>query len=85
MAHSVADSTEVPSPHSFHVVTSCQRLPEATIAATLLAKRAGSRTRRGLSSGRQKPGDTEYEVVATWVALAGAYWCQSFGWVAQVA
>ena len=55
-AHSTADSTEVPSPHSLKVVTSCQGSPEATMELTLEFQVVRSRPRRTASPFFQNPG-----------------------------
>ena len=47
LAHCCADSTLVPSPHSFNVVISCHGALLAIIDCTFVAQRAGSRARRG--------------------------------------
>ena len=47
--HWVASSTEVPSPHSFQVVMSCQGSFDATISATAVAKAEGERAKRGVA------------------------------------
>ena len=49
-AHSSADSTEVPSPHSLNVVTSCHGAFEATMDLMLSVQRVRSRVRRGADS-----------------------------------
>jgi hypothetical protein len=55
--HAVASSTDVPSPHSLKVVTSCQGAPDATMSRTFWFQVVASRARRGaVSDFFQKPG-----------------------------
>ena len=55
-AHSTADSTEVPSPHSLNVAISCQGSPEVTMERTFDVHLVRSRARRSASPFFQKPG-----------------------------
>ena len=62
VCHSTAGSTLVPSPHSLNVVTSCHGSFEATMWATLVDQRAGSRASRAVDSfALLKPGEIEKE------------------------
>jgi len=61
-AHSLADSTAVPSPHSLNVVISWNCAPDEAIAATWFDQREGSRVSRGDASPFfQNPGEIVYE------------------------
>jgi hypothetical protein len=68
------------------VVTSWKGAFEAIMSRTFCLKRVTSRASRGVvSSAFQNPGLIEYEY-PLWemAAVAGPYWCQPSGWLAQV-
>ena len=81
MAHSLALSTDEPSPHSLNVVTSWSGSFEATMSLTFWSQVVRLRARRGaLSSALLKPGLIEKLVPGCWSSgTAGAYWCQLLG------
>jgi hypothetical protein len=84
----VALSMADPSPHSLKVVIRCQCVVvDATMLVTSVVNRAASRESRGPASPAfQNPGLTVKLWVPCWSAwTSGLYWCQSSGWVVQLA
>ena len=68
------DSTDVPSPHSLYVVTSCHLALDAFMTAMSQANRARSRDSRSAWPNLWKPGEivTEYGRCRS-IAWVGAY------------
>src|SRR5450432_814902 len=80
VAHSCADSIELPSIHSFQVVTNSNCAFDAFIVFTAASNALTERASCDAWPLCQNPGDTEYDHGVVTTRFAGVYWCHASGW-----